>query len=105
MALLGINWHSMGPITLAPVTGGAVNVVAYAGYQHSLGPRAGAPDIVIPMVRSVGGLANAVNGFLGFAQIGGNASQVTVGPIIGSIASHPTIAFDLYAAHIWSAAR
>ncbi len=99
MALLGTFWNAIGPVTAAPVTGGAA-IAAVAGYNHSLPTT---PEVVVPVMRSLGVAAN--NGIPALIAQPGNASQVTVGYVLPSVASHPTIAFDIYAAMIHSSVR
>lgn len=102
MALLGAHWHAITGATLAVATGGAAaNGFAFAGYRHSL---CTTPDLVLPVLSSVTPITNAYVGGL-LVQAGGNASQATVGQLLGSCASACTVAFDLYAAYIWSGGR
>ncbi|MFA6031270.1 MAG: hypothetical protein WC969_15580 [Elusimicrobiota bacterium] len=98
MALFGTFWQNLGPISVAPVTGGAA-LLGYAGYQHSLGTTA---EVVLPVLRSA---AAIVNGTPALLALPGNVSQATLGWALPSVASMVTLAFDAYAAVIHSSVR
>lgn len=100
MALLGTFWQVIGPVTVAPNTGGASPGAAYAAYAHSLPT---IPEVVIPVARSVQALA--VPPPVIPLALGGNQTHATVGQLVGSCASHPVIALDIYAAMIHSSVR
>ncbi len=105
MSLLGQMWHSIGPVTISPVTGGAAIGTAYASYQHSL---LTTPDVSLVQMRSI--LTSALGGSQNTGLAGpfvhpGNASQVTVAVNAASLASFPTVCADVYVAYIFSAAR
>jgi hypothetical protein len=101
MALLGTFWHVIGPCTAAPVTGGAA-LLNYGTYQHSLPT---VPEVVIPVLRSIGSVGGQNNGLPQLLALGGTATYCTVGWAMPSVASMPTIAFDIYAAMIHSGVR
>lgn len=100
MALLGTFWQVIGPVTVAPATGGALVGAAYSNYQHSLPTT---PEVVIPVARSI--QAHSQNSPVNLMQVGGTPTYATVGVLVGSCVSHPVVAMDIYAAMIHSSVR
>lgn len=102
MALLGYQFHVIGPNTVASNTGSVAPYAAYAAYAHSV---ATTPDLVIPQLRSVAIVGNGNAMAAPMLALGGNASQATVGYAMASQLSQAIFAFDLYVAYIHSASR
>lgn len=94
MALLGILIDKQ---TLSRV-GDAVTGVSLLTYNHSL--PATNPELLLPIARSIQGVqatGGSTNGVPVLCGLGGNASISTVAYVVPSVASAPTIMFDLYA--------
>ena len=103
MALLGTWWQSLQNNTISPVTGAAA-IAAYAAYTHSLPT---IPDLVLPVMRSISVVGNVffAPGMLALPASASSASQVTIGYAVPSLASFPTMNFDIFAAYIHSVVR